>query len=234
MKTEIVAVGAAKYLIDLRFQCNVHRVLRFFNDRIKNDESTAVFQYTQNLLHHGPGIAEVMKRKGDKRPIKGVRFEWQSVRGCSGLAIRNRIVFMLVADIEHREGLIHSDNASGLQALCERSRNASRPGRKVKNEFMASQGEHFDQLFRQVAANAAKGSVPVVFRSMLRIVKARRVFAVVMTLPMNLLVIVIMIMRMTAGRMPMLVRMGMLVIVRVFVTMVAVFMAVTMSVGMVV
>src|ERR1051326_5418839 len=107
-----------------------------------------------------------MKRKRDKRPIKGVRFEWQSVRGCGGLAIRSRIVLMLVADIEHRERLIDSANTSGLQALCERSRDPSGARRKIQNEFVAFEGEHFNELFCQIAANPARSGAPIVLRRM--------------------------------------------------------------------
>ncbi len=85
---------------------------------------------------------------------------------------------MLVAHIEHGQGLIDADDAPGLDVLRQRPRHPPRAGGEIENPFIALERQHLDQLFRKRAANA-RHRPAVEFGGMRRIVKARFVLMAV-------------------------------------------------------
>ena len=70
MKAKIIAVGAAKHLVDLGFEGDIDRVFRFLDDRVEDDEPGAVFQYAQHFPDHALGVAKVVQAERDKGAVE--------------------------------------------------------------------------------------------------------------------------------------------------------------------
>ena len=121
---------------------------------------------------------------------------------------------MLVADVEHGERLINTDDPAALEALRHRPSHSTGTRCHVENLFIALQNEHFSQFLGEISANP-RGSAIKLSR-VLRVVEMSLV-SVAMPLPMFVTVLVVV---------------SMFVIVRVlmpmFVIMVSVVMFVTM------
>src|SRR6266508_5684584 len=100
MKTEVVAVGAPKHLIDLSLDLDVDGVLGLFDDRIQHDESAAVFQHPQNFPNHAGGIAEMVQAERNKSPVEGVGLERQLIRLSGALRVLRNRILVLMADVE--------------------------------------------------------------------------------------------------------------------------------------
>jgi len=60
---------------------------------------------------------------------------------------------VLVADVEHGEGLINTDDPAALEALRHRPSHSTGTRRHVENLFVALQNEHFSQLLGEISAN---------------------------------------------------------------------------------
>jgi hypothetical protein len=144
-----------------------------------------------------------------------------------------------VADVEHGERLINTNDATALEALRHRPGQSTGASRHVENLFVALQNEHFSQFLGEVGADL-RGS-PIKLCRVLRIVEmslvpvAMPVFVivsmivtvavtmflivhVVMVMPMNVLVIVCVLVP-VFGFMFMTVMMSMVIFVAVLVAM---------------
>jgi len=216
MKAKIIAVRAPEHLIDLCLKSDVDGVLCVLDHRIKNHEPTSIFQYPQHFSHHPFCIAKVVQAKRHKGPIESVRFKWQSTRLSSALIVsRNRIV-VLVADVEHGEGLINTDDPAAPEALRHRPGHSTCTRRQIENLFVALQNEHFSQFFSEINADP-RGSAIKLCR-MLRVVEMSFVLAPV-AMPVFVIVLMVMVVTMFATvSMFVIVRVLMPVFVVMFVT----------------
>jgi hypothetical protein len=157
----------------------------------------------------------VVQAKRHKGPIESVRFKWQSTRLSSALIVgRNRIV-VLVADVEHGEGLINTDDPAALQALRHRSSHSTGTRRHVENLFISLQNEHFSQFLGEISADPRSSAI-----KLCRVLRIMEMSFVPVAMPMFVIVLVVM-------------AMGVLVIVCVLMPVfVVVFMTVMMSMVM--
>jgi hypothetical protein len=102
---------------------------------------------------------------------------------------------VLVADIEHGEGLINTDDPAALQALRHRPGHSTGTRRQIENLFVALQNEHFSQFLGQISANSGGSAIKLC--RVLRIMEmslvpvAMAVFVIgSMVMPVNMFVIV--------------------------------------------
>ena len=95
---------------------------------------------------------------------------------------------MLVADVEHRERLIHTDDPAALEALRHRPSHSTGARRHVENLFIALQNEHFSQFLGEISADS-RGSAIKLSR-VLRVVEMSLV-SVAMPVPMFVTVLVV-------------------------------------------
>jgi len=119
-----------------------------------------------------------------------------------------------VADVEHGERLINTDDPAALEALRHRPSHSTGTRRHVKNLFIALQNKHFSQFLGEISADPRCSAIKL--RRVLRIMEMSLV-PLAMPVPMFVTVLVVV---------------SMFVIVRVlmpvFVIMVSVVMFVTM------
>ena len=153
MKAEIIAVGAAEDLIDFRLERHVHGIFCLFDDRIEDHEPPAVFQHPQHFVHDARRIAEVVQAERDESAVEATGLKRKSVGRSGALIICGDWIFVLMADVEHRQRLIDADDAPAVQPLRHRSGHAAGAGGHVKHSFVAFEREHLSQLLRQIAAN---------------------------------------------------------------------------------
>ena len=146
---KIFAVGAAKNLVDFRFERDIHCILRFLDDGIDDDKTPAVLEHAQHFADQPRRVAEMMQAERHKRPLEGVCLEWQFVRLARALHVIWNWILMLMTDIEHRQRLIHADNLSVFEALRERPRDPTRARRQIEHQLAALEDEHLNQLVRQ-------------------------------------------------------------------------------------
>jgi hypothetical protein len=113
---------------------------------------------------------------------------------------------MVMADVEHRLGLVDADDFPAFDLLGQRPGHPSGAGGDVEHQLLALEREHFDQFVRQGSSDTGQPA-PVEVGGVRRIVKAR---LVVVAVAMIVIVVVTMGMIVT-------VRMGMVVFVTVLV-----------------
>jgi fatty acid desaturase len=98
---------------------------------------------------------------------------------------------MLVADIEHGESLIDTDDPAGFQPLRHRPSHSTGARRQVENLFIALQREHIGQFLGQIVADLRGPAVKL--SGMLRVMKARLVIVcmpLIMTVAKSMLMAV--------------------------------------------
>ena len=188
MKAEIIAVGAAEDLIDFRLERHVHGIFCLFDDRIEDHEPPAVFQHPQHFVHDARRIAEVVQAERDESAVEATGLKRKSVGRSGALIICGDWIFVLMADVEHRQRLIDADDAPAVQPLRHRSGHAAGAGGHVEHSFVAFEREHLSQLLRQIAADL--GDPPVKFRGVRWVVEMSLVLMAV-TVIMWMLVIVV-------------------------------------------
>jgi hypothetical protein len=66
---------------------------------------------------------------------------------------------VLVADIEHREGLINTDDPAALEALRHRPGHSTGTRRHIENLFVALQNEHFSQFLGEISADSGGSAI---------------------------------------------------------------------------
>jgi len=196
-------VSAAKNLIDLRFESDIDCVFRFFDDGIEDNKAPAVLEHAQHFADNAGRVAEMMQAEGNKRAIEHIAFERQLIGLAGALRVVRDRIFMLVADVEHRLGLIDADDAAVFDLLGERPGDASGTGGEIENHLVTLEGQHLDQLVGERAANAGQRA-PIEFRGVRRIVKARLVFVVLvvsvrMTVAMTMVVPMLVVVRVSLG-----------------------------------
>ena len=76
---------------------------------------------------------------------------------------------MLVADVEHGERLINTDNPAALEALRHRPGHSTGTRRHIENLFVALQSEHFSQFLGQIGADLRSAAIKL--RRVLRIME---------------------------------------------------------------
>ena len=113
---------------------------------------------------------------------------------------------MLVADVEHGERLINTDDPAPLEALGDRPSHSTGAGRHVKNLFIPLQNKHFSQFLGEVSANPRDSPI-----KLLRVLRIMEMSLVPMAMPMFVRVSVLMVMTVF-------VTMVVLVIMRMFMT----------------
>ena len=126
-----------------------------------------------------------MQAERDKRPIEGIGFQRQSISSAAALKVRRYRLFVLVTDIEHRQSLIDTDNATSLDVLGNRPGDAPSSGSQVEHPFVTAKRQHLDHLDRQRTADPLHGITAVKFRRVRRIVEAG-----LMIVPMTVTVLV--------------------------------------------
>ena len=178
MKAKVVAVGAAKDLVDLGFESDVDGVLGFFDDRIEHDETAAVLEHPQHLAHYAGRIAEMVQAEGDKRAVEGVGLERQLVGLTGALQIAWNRFLMVMADVEHRQGLVDADDFPAFDLLGQRPGHPSGAGGHIEHQLLALEREHFDQFVRQRSSDIGQPA-PVEVGGVRRIVKVRLVVVAV-------------------------------------------------------
>lgn len=157
----------------------------------------------------------MMQAERDKRPVESVGLERQLVRFAGALFIVGNRIFMPMADVEHRLGLVDADYFSTADVLGERPRDPARARGQIENDLAAFERQHFDQFFRKRGADTGQGA-PVKLGGVRRIVKAGLVLVTMIT-PASMAVFVRMLVLIIVGMAAaMLVRMLVLVFVRVF------------------
>ena len=206
MKTKVIAVGTPEHLIDLGLESNVDGVLRLLDHGIEYHEPAPIFQYAKHFFHHSLGIVKVMQAKRHKGAIERFRFKRQSIRFTGALIIGRNRIRVLVADVEHGERLINTDDPAPLEALRDRPSHSTGAGRHVKNLFIALQNEHFSQFLGEISADP-RGS-PI---KLLRVLRIMEMSLVPVAMPMFVSVSVLMVMTMF-------VTMVVLVVMRMFMT----------------
>jgi hypothetical protein len=72
--------------------------------------------------------------------------------------VRDRI-FVLVADVEHRQRLIDADNTPAFDTFRQRPRHTTGAGGQIQNQLIALQSQRFDQLRRQAAAHIRQAAL---------------------------------------------------------------------------
>ena len=169
MKAKVIAVRAPEHLIDLGLNSNVDGVLRFLDHGVENHEPASIFQYAKYFFHHSLGIVKMMQAKRHKGAIERFRFKWQSVGFTGALIVGGNRILVLVADVEHGERLINTDDPAALEALSDRPSHSTGTRRHVENLFIALQHKHFSEFLGEISADP-RGS-PIKLRRVLRIME---------------------------------------------------------------
>jgi hypothetical protein len=188
MKAKIIAVSTPEHLIDPGLKSNVDGVLRFLDHGVENHEPASIFQYAKHFFHHSLGIVKVMQAKRHKGAIERFRFKWQSVGFTGALIVRRNRIVVLVADVEHGERLINTNDPAALEAFRHRPSHSTGTRRHVENLFIALQNEHFSQFLGEISADP-RGSAIKLSR-VLRVVEMSLV-SVAMPVPMFVTVLVV-------------------------------------------
>ena len=151
---------------------------------------------------------------------------------------------MLVADIEHGEGLINTDNPAALEALRHRPGHSTGTRRHVENLFIALQNEHFSQFLGEISANPRGSAIKlsrvlrIMEMSLVPMPVAMRVFVVmVVTVAVTMFAIVRVLMRVfvvvfMTVMMSMVIFVAVLVLVTMLVTVLVMLMFVSVTVLM--
>jgi len=100
-----------------------------------------------------------------------------------------------VADIEHGEGLINTDDPAALEALRHRPGHSTRTRRQIENLFIALQSEHFSQLVGEISADPRSSAIELC--RVLRIMEMSFV-PVAVALPVFVIVLMVMVVTMFA------------------------------------
>jgi hypothetical protein len=197
MKAKIIAVRTPEHLIDLRLKGDIDGVLRLLDHGVENHEPTSIFQYAKYFFHHSLGIVKVMQAKRHKGAIERSRFKWQSVGFTGALIIGRNRIGVLVADVEHGERLINTDDPAALEALRHRPSHSTGTRRYIENPFIALQNKHFSQFLGEISADPRSSAIELC--RVLRIMKTSFVPVPVampvsvigsMVMPVNMFVIV--------------------------------------------
>ena len=188
MKAKVIAVRTPEHLIDLRLKGDIDGVLRFLDHGVENHEPASVFQYAKYFFHHSLGIVKVMQAKRHKGAIERFRFKWQSVGFTGALIVRRNRIRVLVADIEHRERLINTDDPAAHEALRHRPSHSTGTRCHVENLFSALQNEHFSQFLGEISADPRGPAIKL--SRVLRVVEMSLV-SVAMPVPMFVTVLVV-------------------------------------------
>ena len=126
VKAKALAMGAAKDLIDLGFERDVDGIFRLLDDRIEDDEAAAVLEHALHFADDAGGIAEMMQAERHEGAIEGVDLERQLIRLAGAQFVARDRIFVMMADIEHRQRLVDADDTPGLASA---STAAARPVR---------------------------------------------------------------------------------------------------------
>jgi hypothetical protein len=194
VKFEIVAVGAAKDLVDLGLKGAVDRILGFFDDRIDHHEAPARLQNPHHFSDDTGGVTEMVQAKRNEGAIEGAGLIRQFVSLAGGLIIGRYGVGMVMANVEHRQRLINTENPAALERLGQRPGDTTGTRGKVEDRFATFERQRFDQLLGQIGADIRQAPA-VKFRRMSRIVEARFLAMIVpVGVPMSVIVLVFVIM----------------------------------------
>src|SRR5262245_62888181 len=142
MKAKISAVRPPKDLIDLRLKSNIYRVLRVLDHGVEHYEPAPIFQHAKYFFHHTLGIVKMMQAKRHKGAIERFGFKGQSVSFTGALIIGRNRICVLVADIEHGDRLINTDDPATLEALRHWPSHSTGARRHVENLLVALQHKH--------------------------------------------------------------------------------------------
>ena len=134
VKAKTVAMGAAKYLVDLGLQRHVDGILGFFDDRIEDDEAAAWFKHALDFADDAGGIAEMMQAERHEGAIESRRLERQLVGLAGAQFIARDRILMMMADIEHRQRLVDADDAC-RDCICFDNGRATRPVPVAKSKI---------------------------------------------------------------------------------------------------
>jgi hypothetical protein len=189
MKAKVIAVRAPEHLIDLGLKSNVDGVLRFLDHGIEYHEPASIFQYAKYFFHHSLGIVKVMQAKRHKGAIERFRFKWQSVGFTGALIVGGNRILVLVADVEHGERLINTDDPAALEALCHRPSHSTGTRRHVENLFIALQNEHFSQFLGEISTDPRGSAI-----KLRRVLRVMEMSLVPMAMPMFMTVAVLVVM----------------------------------------
>src|SRR5882724_9260924 len=191
MKAKVIAVRTPEHLIDLRLKGDIDGVGRLLDHGVENHEPTSIFQHAKYFFHHSLGIVKVMQAKRHKGAIKRFRFKWQSVGFTGALIIGRNRIGVLVADVEHGERLINTDDPAALEALRHRPSHSTGTRRHVENLFVALQNEHFSQFLGEISADPRGSAIKL--RRVLRIMEMSLVpVPVAMSMIVTVAVLVVM------------------------------------------
>jgi hypothetical protein len=120
-----------------------------------------------------------------------------------------------MADIEHGESLIDTDDSAGSQALRHRPGHPARARGQVKNLLIALQRQHVGQLFRQINADLRGAAVEL--GRVLRIIEATSVTVPVFVAVLMVMAMIVMLLLVRLVGMPMFAIPFVIVLVPVFV-----------------
>ena len=101
----------------------------------------------------------MMQAEGHEGAIEGPRLERQLVRLAGALLVTGDRIFMVMADIEHRQRLVDTDDAAGLHLLRQRPGNPPGARGQIQNRFVTLQRQRLDQLGRQLAAHVRQAAL---------------------------------------------------------------------------
>jgi len=183
----------------------------------------------------------MMQAERDESTIEGIGFERQSIGSSGALIISGNPILVPVADVEHGQRLINTDDSAAFKPFRNRSRHSTGAGRQVKNYFIPFQRKHVGQFFSEISADLGNSAIKI--SCVLGIIEPRLVIVSVSMLmsvpvPMIVCVAVFVIMSMCmvvfvcvlVATMLMAVAMSLLVFMRVAVFMAMGFMTVLMVV----
>src|SRR5580765_3900400 len=153
----------------------------------------------------------MMQAEGDKRSIERVGLERQLIGLTGAQQIAWNRFLMMMTDVEHRLGLVDTDDFAAFDLLGQRPGHPAGASGDVEHQLLALEREHFDQLVRQGSSDTGQPA-PVEVGGVRRIVKAR---LVVVAVTVGGVVFVLVAMGMIVF---VTVRMGMVVLVIVVVT----------------
>ena len=131
VKAKALAMGAAKDLIDLGFQRHVDGIFRLFDDRIEDDEAAARFEHALDFTDDAGGIAEMVQAERHEGAVEGAGLERQLIRLAGAQFITLDRIFVMMADIEHRQRLVDADDPPGLHLLRQRPGDAPCAGGQI-------------------------------------------------------------------------------------------------------
>ena len=117
------------------------------------------FEHALDLGDDAGGIAEMMQTEGNEGAIEGPRLERQLVRFAGALLVTGDRFFMVMADIEHRQRLVDTDDAARLHLLRQRPGNPPGARGQIQNRFVTLQRQRLDQFCRQLAAHVRQAAL---------------------------------------------------------------------------